>query len=250
MHRVRWTIAASLLALTACSKLDSITGLSASRAAAVAPLHDPILFVHGWNSNASTWNTMVSRFKADGWTSAELATWSYDYTKSNATTAGIISRMVDSILTATGASRVDIVTHSMGTLSARYYIKYLGGAAKVGSFVSLGGTNHGTNTAFFCLQTSCREMWPGSSYLNSLNAGDETWGAPRYATWWSPCDEVILPQKSEQLSAGPSGTVTNTQTACISHERLHEDFTVYTQVRSFLYPTLLASVARTEATAE
>src|SRR4051795_11362998 len=56
-------------------------------APAAASAHDPILFVHGWNSNSSTWNTMISRFTADGWTTAELNNWSYNYNQSNATTA-------------------------------------------------------------------------------------------------------------------------------------------------------------------
>ena len=27
---------------------------------------NPILFVHGWNSSASTWNTMIGRFQSAG----------------------------------------------------------------------------------------------------------------------------------------------------------------------------------------
>ena len=95
------------------------------------PVHDPILFVHGWNASSSTWATMVSRFKADGWTDAQLVNWSYNYRQSNATTAAQIQQKVDSILNATGATKVDIITHSMGPLSARYYIRNLGGDAKV-----------------------------------------------------------------------------------------------------------------------
>ncbi len=74
----------------------------------------------------------------------------------------------------------------MGALSARYYTKNLGGSSKVDALISLGGANHGTNTAFFCAQTSCIEMRPNSSFLNALNKKDETPGTPRYATWWSP----------------------------------------------------------------
>src|SRR4051812_26965437 len=88
----------SLLLVAACS-VDGPLG--PGRASTVPPAHDPILFVHGFNANASTWNTMVARFKADGWTSTELATWSYNYTLSNATTAAIIRTKVDSILLAT-----------------------------------------------------------------------------------------------------------------------------------------------------
>ena len=73
---------------------------------------------------------MIGRFKKDGWLSSQLAAFSYDANASNATTAAIISAKVDSIQFATGSPTVAIVGHSMGTLSARYYIKNLGGEAR------------------------------------------------------------------------------------------------------------------------
>ena len=122
--------------------------------------HNPILFVHGWNASSATWTTMVNRFKADGWTDAELVNWSYNYRQSNATTAAQIQQKVDSILNVTGATKVDIITHSMGPLSARYYIRNLGGDGKVDALVTLGGANHGTTIANFCFDVSCVEMRP------------------------------------------------------------------------------------------
>lgn len=197
--------------------------------AAQALTHDPILFVHGWNSTSSTWNTMIGRFAADGWAANELHNWQYNYKQSNATTAAQIQAKVDDILATTGATKVDIVSHSMGGLSSRYYSKNLGGSAKIDEWVSLGGPNHGTDTANFCRDTSCVEMRIGSTFLANLNATDETPGTPNYRTWWSPCDTIINPDSSVSLT----GAV-NTQTACISHSALHEDATVYGQVRDFV----------------
>jgi triacylglycerol lipase len=209
--------------------LLSVLLLPSGTPAARAVVHDPILFVHGWNSNSSTWTTMINRFTADGWASNELWNWSYNYSQSNATTAQEINTKVNEILAATGASKVDIISHSMGGLSSRYYTKNLGGDAKVDEWVSLGGPNHGTDTANFCFSTACKEMRIGSTFLNQLNSGDETPGAPSYRTWWSPCDSIINPDSSVSLS----GAV-NTQTACISHGDLHENATVYDQVRDFV----------------
>jgi triacylglycerol lipase len=160
--------------------------------------------------------------------------FSYDYRLSNATTAQTIANKVDSVLLATGAHHVDIITHSMGALSARYYVRNLLpiGDRRVDAVVNLGGTNHGTITAFGCTPISCTEMRPYSSFVTKLSATDETWGTPRYATWWSACDEVIYPQTSAKLS----GAV-NTQTACLRHSDLHENFTVYTQVRDLVKQT-------------
>src|SRR3954468_18473434 len=122
-----------LLAAIVAAMLTSVASASA---------HDPILFVHGWNSSSSTWNTMVSRFQADGWTAPELNNWSYNWHQSNATTASEIKTKVDGILAATGAAKVDIVSHSMGGLSSRYFIRNLAGDAEVDDWVSLGGPNH------------------------------------------------------------------------------------------------------------
>ena len=201
------------------------------------PAHAPILFVHGWNASESTWSTMIGRFRGDGWASTELASFSYNAAQSNAATAAIIGQKVDSILNATGAARVAIVTHSMGALSARYYVRYLGGEGKVDGVVSLGGPNHGTSTAYACLQAACREMYPGSAFLAALNAEDETWGVPPYATWWSPCDEAINPNSSTPLAGAA-----NTTTACLSHTQLHEDAAVYAQVRDWLNQPLTAAL--------
>ena len=197
--------------------------------AAAASAADPILFVHGWNSSGSTWNTMLSRFAADGWTSGQLNNWSYNTAQSNVTTAGQVRDKVDGILAATGAAKVDVITHSMGGLSSRWFVKFLGGDVEVDEWVSLGGPNHGTDTANFCWQTSCSEMRVGSSFLTELNAGDESPGAVRYGTWWSPCDEIINPDSSVAVSGAA-----NTQTACLGHSDLYNDATVYGQVKAFV----------------
>jgi len=217
----------SLAAATVAACVAALAGGVAS-AGAVTP-HDPIVFVHGWNSSGSVWTTMISNFQRDGWTSAELNNWSYNTSQSNATTAAQLRDKVNAVLAATGNAKVDIISHSMGGLSSRYYIKNLAGDGKVDEWVSLGGPNHGTDTANFCFQTSCVEMRQGSKFLTDLNAGDETPGLVNYGTWWSPCDEVINPDSSVALSGAR-----NTQTACMSHSSLYSNSTVYGQVRDFV----------------
>jgi triacylglycerol lipase len=222
-RRRQWlAFVATAVAATATS-LVSPTGASATLA------HDPIVFVHGYTGSASNWDTMVSRFKSDGWTDAELTRKTYSSSDSNKTVAQAVVAEVDRVLAATGAAKVDIVTHSMGGLSSRYYAKYLNGTGKVDEWVSLGGPNHGTTSAYSCASIPCLEMRPGSSFLTELNAGDETPGEVNYATWWSPCDEFIDPDDSTALSGAR-----NTKTACITHSALLTDSTVYAQVRDFV----------------
>jgi triacylglycerol lipase len=191
---------------------------------------DPIVFVHGWTGSSSSFATMMDRFRADGYTDDELFAWDYNWSQSNKTTAGQLEAYIDSVLAITGAARVDVITHSMGGLSSRWCIKYDGCEGKVDAWVSLGGPNHGTNTAYGCFTTSCVEMRPGSRFLRDLNRGDETPGElTRWTTWWSACDTVIDPSESTILDGAA-----NTRTACISHSALLTDATVYGQVRDLV----------------
>jgi triacylglycerol lipase len=207
--------------------LVGVAGISPASSLA----QDPILFVHGWSESASLWNTMIGRFEKDGYAKSALSAYSYNTATSNKTLAEteVKSRVETLLKNNPGASKVDIVAHSMGSLNSRWYIKFAGGEAKVDDWVSLGGPNHGTETANTCSQTSCVEMRVGSTFLKELNATDETPGAVSYGTWWSPCDEIINPDSSVALSGA-----TNTQTACLTHAALTSDETVYKQVREFV----------------
>jgi triacylglycerol lipase len=197
--------------------------------AATAQAHLPILFVHGWSESGTLWNTMIGKFEKDGWTKAELNNWTYNTKQSNVTTAKEVATKVTEIMKKTGATKVNLITHSMGALSTRYYIKNLGGTSTIEDWVSLGGPNHGTTTADLCREVSCEEMRPNSTFLNELNAGDETPGSVHYATWWSPCDEIINPHESVKLTGA-----TNTETECISHVALTTNEKVYVGVREFV----------------
>jgi triacylglycerol lipase len=204
-----------------------VAGAAVTPASSMA--QDPILFVHGYVESASLWNTMIGRFEKDGYKKSELSAYTYNTSQSNKVDAEEVKAHVESLLKATGASKVDIIAHSMGSLNSRWYIKFLGGESKVDDWVSLGGPNHGTETANFCFSTSCVEMRVGSKFLSELNAGDETPGTVSYGTWWSPCDEIINPDESVLLSGA-----SNHKTACISHTALTTDETVYKEVREFV----------------
>jgi triacylglycerol lipase len=217
--------------LTALVSVIAVCVTGAAFAPAGAMALDPILFVHGWSGSASNWSTMIGRFEADGYPKSYLRAYSYNTSQSNKTDAEtIVKSEVEKLKKETGAEKVDIVAHSMGSLNTRWYIKFVaGGEANVDDWVSLGGPNHGTSSANLCFSTSCVEMRVGSTFLSELNAGDETPGTVNYGTWWSPCDEFINPDESVVLSGA-----TNTKTACISHLALLSDETVYKGVREFV----------------
>ena len=199
---------------------------------ASASAQDPILFVHGWSESASLWNTMIGRFEKDGYAKSSLSAYSYNTSQSNKIDAEkeVKSHVETLLKNNPGATKVDIIAHSMGSLNSRWYIKFDGGESKVDDWVSLGGPNHGTETANACsFQVACQEMQVGSTFLKELNATDETPGAVNYGTWWSPCDEIINPDESVILSGA-----SNHKTACMTHAALTTDEGVYKEVREFV----------------
>ncbi|WP_369221510.1 esterase/lipase family protein [Streptomyces sp. R39] len=227
MQRARRRIATALSAIAGSLLLS----LPLTAGTAHAASHEPIVFVHGLSSDSSSWNTWIADFEADGYSSSELYAISYDWTKSNATTASTLATYIQSVLSTTGASKVNLVVHSMGALNSRYYLKNLGGTSYVDHFVSVAGVNHGTSVASLCgwLYTSCKEMQTGSSFLTALNSGDETPGSVSYAAYWSDCDAAIDPDTSAELSGA-----TNVDVGCISHTSMNDDHGVYGQVRDFI----------------
>jgi triacylglycerol lipase len=194
------------------------------------PRRVPVLLVHGFNGAPSGWHAMTTALERAGWPAASIDAMSYDSTASNTTIAEQVAAEVAALRARTGAPRVDVVSHSMGAISTRWYVERLGGAAAVDTWVSLGGVNGGTLWAYGCyLLASCRDMVPTSSVLADLDRSFPPPGITRFAAWWSPCDEIIVPADHARLPGAR-----NTETACIGHTALRTDPTVLRQVVALL----------------
>jgi triacylglycerol esterase/lipase EstA (alpha/beta hydrolase family) len=155
-----------------------------------------------------------------------------------AASAGQLASFVTKVLAATGAARVDIVGHSQGGMMPRYYLKFLGGAAKVATMVGLAPSNHGTSldgltTLAQTLRLAgvvdavlgsgceaCVEQEAGSSFLAQLNSGGDTVPGVSYTVIESRDDEVVTPYTSAFLS-GPAVTNITVQNQCILDQSDH-----------------------------
>ena len=111
----------------------------------------------------------------------------------------------------------------------------------------MGTPNYGTDLAtiarfFFggsCLGiTACQQMATGSSFLNSLNAGDDTIGNVRYTSIATKIDAVVFPYRTSFLAN--DGNITNVavQDQCLlrlpGHLTLITDGTVFDGVNDAL----------------
>jgi triacylglycerol esterase/lipase EstA (alpha/beta hydrolase family) len=131
--------------------------------------------------------------------------------------AGQLRTFVDKVLAATGAAEADIVGHSQGGMMPRYYLKFLGGAAKVNALVGIAPDNHGTDLdgltnllPYFpgaedllkATTPGLADQIAGSAFLTELNAGGDTVPGVRYTVIATKHDEVVTPWRTQYLS-GP-----------------------------------------------
>lgn len=228
--RLRWSLVLAGVALIAAVAPAAVSASTLGFPGYFT--RNPVIFVHGWKENSALWNSARGNFMASGYPPSYLVAWDYNTIQSNKTTAAQFGNLVNKVLADTGATQVDVVTHSMGGLNTRWYATFLGGTAKIDYWVSLGGPNHGSKLADQALcgvEPACSEMATDSQFLADLNAGDETPGTVNYGTWWSPCDEFVIPQTSTILNGAR-----NTKTACMEHVMLANDPIVIGQVKSFV----------------
>ena len=195
---------------------------------------NPIILVHGFigGYGLTPWYKLKNRLVSAGCPSSKIFEMRFRDAifASNVQNAKELRDYVNYVLGRTGASKVDLICHSMGSLSARYYIRNLGGKYKVDDLVSLGGVNHGTWLAIIPLAYASQgalEMRPGSSFLNALNAGDETPGSVHYVAIYAYWDELVQPYWSAKLYDG----ATNKGKWWVGHVGLLFDYTVYKWTR-------------------
>jgi triacylglycerol lipase len=169
----------------------AVLGVAAAPVRGASP--DPILLIHGYRGSAGNFSELQPWLAARGRTVVALTLPSQD-NKVNA-------QYIKDQIAAHGWSRVDLVMHSMGGLSGRYFIKSLGGTATVQAYVSLGTPQYGVYPACVLPGFYGGQMCPWNSWLSALNSGDDTPNGPAWATIYSRDDEWV-PFDRSRLDGG------------------------------------------------
>ncbi|TDB99126.1 alpha/beta fold hydrolase [Actinomadura sp. 7K534] len=187
----------------------------------------PVVLVHGTVENmAFNWQKLSPALKKAGYCVYAL---NYGGPKDGPiqgiydipTSAGELSAFVDRVLESTGAPKVDIVGHSQGGMMPRYYMKFLGGAAKVNKLVGIVPSNHGTNAsglvelgrllgitqAIVKAAPAAGQQIVGSDFLRELNEGGDTVPGPQYIVLATKYDEVVTPYTSSFLNGSNAHNV-------------------------------------------
>ena len=107
----------------------------------------PVVLVHGLGANMGmNWSYLSPKLKERGYCVFALTYGLHPLAAPFGAPGGTIpiqdsakefKTFVDRVLRETGAAEVDLVGHSEGTFMPQYYLKFLGGAAKVKRYVAL-----------------------------------------------------------------------------------------------------------------
>ncbi len=205
----------------------------------------PVVLAHGLGSNmGENWGTLSPLLKNNGY-----CVFALNYGETSLSlgrifglapvvkSAADLSAFVDKVLAATGKPEVDIVGHSQGGQMPNYYIKFLGGAAKVHTLVGLAPDNHGTDVSGLLKLANQLSgalpiladviygalNWdsPGladqkfdSAYMQTLTSVPDTVPGVNYTVIATKYDSVVTPYKSAFLS-GPGVKNITIQDKCV-----------------------------------
>ncbi|MFN0248887.1 MAG: lipase family alpha/beta hydrolase [Kofleriaceae bacterium] len=142
----------------------------------LSPESPPVLIIHGFLGTRGSMYMLERRLVQDGFVcvSFNLGTFNVrDIRRS----AFLIHRKIERILAQTPSQRIDIIGHSMGGLIGLYYVKKLGGHARVRKLIMMGTPIRGTWAALAGVltlglwSTSSWQLLPRSRFLDELAQG-------------------------------------------------------------------------------
>jgi triacylglycerol lipase len=243
LRRIVCVLALGVVAATATPTFASAAS-AAGAGENAASAKNPVIVVAGLSGPAFAYEPLASRLRGHGYQVFVYQLPGLGFGDIRAS-AQAFAGYVAQVRAAGGFAKVDVVGHSEGGLVSRYYIKFLGGTATVGRYISLGTPQYGTYVANIiaflgigsCLGVvACQQMSLGSDFLAELNAGDDTPGTVRYTAVRTLQDELVRPVDTARLDDGATSVLVQSQCPLrvVGHLGLIVDGTVYDIVRDAL----------------
>lgn len=158
-----------------------------------------LLFVHGWNSDASTWsgsNDMEAKATAAGYRTAFLDVYPDRTMWDNGT---LVAAAVDQVKTRFSGAGVVLVCHSKGGVDGQTALVYDGAASKVERFITLGTPHRGTPLADLAWS-----WWAGwlADLLGSRNDGNRVLQTGYMAAFRAQTDALAAARAVPTYTAG------------------------------------------------
>jgi len=199
----------------------------------VTPEAPPVLIIHGFLGTRGSMYMLERRLVDDGFVvvSFNLGTLNVrDIRRS----AFLIHRKIERILAQTPSQRIDILGHSMGGLIGLYYVKKLGGHARVRKLIMMGTPIRGTWAALMGVMTlglwstSSWQLLPRSRFLDELAQGPMPPGVDLHTI--AAARDWVVPLPTTRLTGASATTVP------LGHSSLVVSEEVYRRVVTTLRP--------------
>src|SRR3954467_8000942 len=142
----------------------------------LTPEAPPVLIVHGFLGTRGSMFMLERRLVEDGFVGVSFNLGTLN-TRDIRRSAFLIHRKIERILAQTPSQRIDVIGHSMGGLIGLYYVKKLGGHARVRKLIMMGTPVRGTWAALMGVMTlglwstSSWQLLPRSRFLDELAQG-------------------------------------------------------------------------------
>jgi len=199
----------------------------------VSPESPPVLIIHGFLGTRGSMYMLERRLVQDGFVcvSFNLGTLNVrDIRRS----AFLIHRKIERIMAQTPSQKIDIIGHSMGGLIGLYYVKKLGGHARVRKLIMMGTPVRGTWAALAGVatlglwSTSSWQLLPRSRFLDELAQGPIPPGVEVHTI--AAARDWVVPLSTTRIAGATSTTVP------LGHSSLVVSEEVYRRVVHTLRP--------------
>jgi len=267
--QVPWTVDAALAAQSAAPD-SSPPGANDFSCKPSRRHPQPVILAHGLLANQTVnWRTIAPYLKNRGFCVFSLTYGTKDGVDSGVyqpgglekiqSSARELKRFIKRVRKATGASKVDIVGHSEGSLMPDWYVRFQGGARYVDDYVAMtplwGGTDPAglatLNTVAVTLGlepalaatidqqcTSCRQFLQGSRFMQRLHTKGITSKRVDYTNIVTKNDELVMPYTSGILPKAKNVTNVVLQDYCALDQAEHVSVFADPVTAGFVYRAL------------
>ncbi|MEZ4364167.1 MAG: alpha/beta fold hydrolase [Kofleriaceae bacterium] len=185
----------------------------------------PLLLIHGFLGTRGSMYLLERRLVDDGFIVVSFNIGALNV-RDIRRSAFMIHRKIDRILAETPTAKIDILAHSMGGLIGLYYVKKLGGAARVRRLVMMGTPVHGTWTALLGIatlglwSTSSWQLLPRSRFLDELHQGQMPEGVEVHTI--AAARDWVVPLATTRLPGANAMTVPLGHSSLVVSEEVYQ----------------------------
>lgn len=156
----------------------------------------PVVLVHGYICNHRVWDDVIKALRQAG--HSVLAVDLEPLFASIDDYSPIIAQAVTDLQTATGASQVALIGHSMGGLAIRAWMRSEG-TSRVAQVITLGTPHQGTRLVKLPLTANTAQMVWQSDWLRQLQASETPTTRALMHVVLSTHDNIVYPQREQSL---------------------------------------------------